>query len=295
MDNNKIMAKEQCFIIAPISTTPERAPLYLNDESHCEHLIDHLLAPAAEQAGFDPIKPKAKGANLIHAEIVQNLQTASLVLCDMSGLNPNVFFELGIRTAMNKPICLVIDEATKDPPFDLDLINHHRYVSDLRPWILPGEVAKLATHIKDSTANKENALWKYFSLRVKADTAEQAAPADKIDLLVAEFDALRQQLAEANAVRSQPWRLTDWSSIEDSASTSRRGTLIRLAAFRNALLEEAQKRKILVVQHTISGDGGIEFVVGPASKVKDVEALSEVAKMLNVKLRVGIAPPTQAA
>jgi hypothetical protein len=151
------MAKEKCFIIAPISTMPERVPLYLNDVAHSEHVIDHLLAPAVEKAGFEAIKPKAKGANLIHAEIVQNLQTAALVLCDMSGLNPNVFFELGIRTAMNKPICLTIDEATKDPPFDLDTVNHHPYVSDLRPWVLPGEIEKLAVHIKESATNKENA------------------------------------------------------------------------------------------------------------------------------------------
>lgn len=99
------MAKEKCFIIAPISTQAERAVLYLNDPDHCEYVIEHLLVPAVEKAGFEPVKPKAKGANLIHAEIVKNLQTAALVLCDMSGLNPNVFFELGIRTAMNKPIC----------------------------------------------------------------------------------------------------------------------------------------------------------------------------------------------
>src|SRR5438874_755705 len=115
----------------------------------------------------------------------------------MSGLNPNVFFELGIRTAMNKPICLTLDEATKNPPFDLDLVNHHPYVSDLRPWVLPSEVKKLAAHIKDSSMTKENALWKYFSLRVKAEATEQPGPTDKLDLIVAEVDALRKQVAEA--------------------------------------------------------------------------------------------------
>lgn len=196
--------KQECFIIAPISTLAERTSLYLNDADHCEHVIEHLLVPAVEKAGFQPVRPKAKGANLIHAEIVRNLQTATLVLCDMSGLNPNVFFELGIRTAMNLPICLAIDEATKDPPFDLDLINHHPYNSDLRPWVLPKEIEKLANHIKDSATAKENALWQYFALRVKADTTEgKSGPDAKLDLLVSEFDALRQQLLLGRAVSSQ--------------------------------------------------------------------------------------------
>lgn len=54
------MAKDKCFIIAPISTLAERVPLYLNDGAHCEHVIEHLLVPAVEMAGFEPIKPKAK-------------------------------------------------------------------------------------------------------------------------------------------------------------------------------------------------------------------------------------------
>lgn len=196
------MAKEKCFIIAPISTLPERVPLYLNDVIHCEHVIDHLLAPAVEKAGFNPIKPKAKGANLIHAEIVRNLQTAELVLCDMSGLNPNVLFELGIRTAMNKPICLVIDDVTKDAPFDLESVNHHEYVSDLRPWVLPAEVDKLAAHIGESFSEKENALWKHFALRLIADATERpSGPDDKIDLLLSEVEALRKQVATTDLER----------------------------------------------------------------------------------------------
>ena len=42
------------------------------------------------------------GADLIHAQIVKNLQFADVVLCDVSTHNPNVFFELGIRTALNR-------------------------------------------------------------------------------------------------------------------------------------------------------------------------------------------------
>lgn len=186
--------KQECFIIAPISTPAERTSLYLNDADHCEHVIEHLLVPAVEKAGFKPVRPKAKGANLIHADIVQHLQTASLVLCDMSGLNPNVFFELGVRTAMNKPICLTIDKATKDAPFDLNVVNHHAYVSDLRPWILPGEIDKLATHIEDSATSQENALWKYFALRISAELTEsKSGQQSELSLLRMEIEALRKE------------------------------------------------------------------------------------------------------
>ena len=220
------MAKENCFIIAPISTLAERAALYLNDSAHSEHVMDHLLAPAVEEAGFEPIKPKAKGANLIHAEIVQNLQTASLVLCDMSGLNPNVFFELGIRTAMNKPVCLTIDEATNNPPFDLGSINHHKYNSDLRPWILPDEITKLATHIRDSAHGNENALWKYFALRLTANETGASAPTEKLDLLIEQVDALRRQTPSDYSAHTLAWPVAELWAPDIKSQATKRGITV---------------------------------------------------------------------
>lgn len=83
----------------PITTPPELLAIYANDRDHFPHVLKHLFAPAIEKAQYEVIPPAAKGSDLIHAEIIKHLETADLVLCDMSTLNPNVFFELGIRTA----------------------------------------------------------------------------------------------------------------------------------------------------------------------------------------------------
>lgn len=196
------MAKEECFIIAPISTPPDRVSVYAGDVDHCEHVLDHLLAPAVEKAGFVPVKPKAKGSELIHGEIVRNLQEAPFVLCDMSGLNPNVFFELGVRTAMNKPICLTIDAQTKKAPFDLAVINHHEYVHDLRPWVLPTEIDKLSEHIRQSAAKRDNALWTYFALRISAKpAAADSKDASVMDLILREMEGLRKSFNEREHLR----------------------------------------------------------------------------------------------
>lgn len=190
------MSKERCFIIAPISTPPERLHLYPNDPDHCKHAIEFLLVPAIEQAGLEAVRPIAKGAELIHAGIVRNLQEAALVLCDMSGLNPNVFFELGIRTAMNKPVCIVRDDATDRTPFDMAPINNHTYSSNFAPWILPKEIDRMAAHITQSMAAKDNALWKYFGLTISAKAAENEPGAnDALALIRMELDALRNSLA----------------------------------------------------------------------------------------------------
>lgn len=188
---------KKCFIIMPISTPEEWSSKYLKDEHHFKHVLEHLLKPSIKKAGLKPITPIAKGSELIHAEIIRNIETADLVLCDMSILNPNVFFELGIRTALNKPVCLVKDDLTMKIPFDTNIVNNHTYLNALQPWTLNEEIDKLAAHIKESLegSNEINNLWNYFALSSTAHPVKPEKGVDRrIDYLTMQIEALRDQL-----------------------------------------------------------------------------------------------------
>jgi hypothetical protein len=139
--------KKTCFIIMPITTPDTRLEDYRDGADHFKHVLECLFVPSVQKAGYEPIPPIAKGSDLIHAEIVSNLETADLVLCDMSCLNPNVFFEFGIRTSLNKPVCVVKDELTEKVPFDAGIINHHEYGSGLEHWNMDEEIDKLVEHV----------------------------------------------------------------------------------------------------------------------------------------------------
>ncbi len=52
-------------------------------------------------------------------------------MCDVSGKNPNVMFELGLRLAFNKPTIIVKDDKTSYS-FDTAPIEHLDYPRDLR-------------------------------------------------------------------------------------------------------------------------------------------------------------------
>ena len=121
--------KKSCFIIMPISTPENLVETYKGDKDHFEHVLDGLFVPAIKAAGLKPIPPKSKGSEIIQGDIIKKIQTADMLLCDMSALNANVFFELGIRTATNRPVALVKDTKTKNEnvPFDLGSVNHHTY------------------------------------------------------------------------------------------------------------------------------------------------------------------------
>lgn len=187
-----------CFVIMPITTPKEFIPAYRDDPEHFIHVMDCLFRPAIEMAEFKPIFPITQGSEIIHAEIISNIESADLVLCDMSILNPNVFFELGIRTALNKPVCLIKDNVIDKVPFDTNIINYHIYSPDLSSWIVKYEIEKLASHIKESfsKSNNCNSLWKYFSLKSIATPPEKmGGDIDKIEYLTMQVDAIRKQLA----------------------------------------------------------------------------------------------------
>ncbi|MFZ1220471.1 MAG: hypothetical protein WAO00_14350 [Chthoniobacterales bacterium] len=182
-----------CFVIMPL-TTPEHAlATYHGDADHFRHIFDHLIVPAVERCGLSPIAPNAEGAELIHARIVEHLATATLVLCDMSALNPNVFFELGIRTALDKPVCLIKDDVTIKVPFDTTILNYHTYQAELKPWSLYTAVDALAKHIQQTIAQEpRNALWKYFAV------AQHILPEPERDPRFAAEDAIEKAIRLGN-------------------------------------------------------------------------------------------------
>ena len=186
-----------CFIIMPISTPELWLPEYSGDLEHFEHVLDHLFIPSLKQAGYNPISPVVKGAEVIHASIIKNIEKADLVLCDMSTLNPNVFFEFGIRTAVNKPVCIVKDEKTDRVPFDTGILHYHDYFSELRPWNQGDQIEKLVAHIKESSKGSEgrNPLWKQFGFSTRAELVEGTASTDdKIGMLSLKLDDLARTL-----------------------------------------------------------------------------------------------------
>jgi nucleoside 2-deoxyribosyltransferase len=158
--------KPKCFVIMPVTTPDERIPGYSGGAEHFRHVLAYLFTPALEEEGFEVVPPIAKGADLIKADIIKKLIDADLVLCDMSIGNPNVFFELGVRTALNKPVCMLVDDLTGRAPFDLNDLNYYKYAADLHPWVLKAEVPKLREHIRSAwqEGRAENHMWKFFGL-----------------------------------------------------------------------------------------------------------------------------------
>ncbi len=176
MAKTKNTPNGKCFIIMPITVPAHLLETYGSDKTHFDKVFKALFVPAVKLAGFDPIPPSSDGSKVIQKDITEKLHDADMVLCDMSVLNPNVFFELGMRTAMDKPICLVRDSALPKLPFDTGPIQCHQYSSTT--FELDDQRTALAEHLaataktKDSK-NGKNAWWQVMGVN---DTPASIAP-----------------------------------------------------------------------------------------------------------------------
>jgi hypothetical protein len=185
----------------PISVPEERIAQYRDGVLHFAHVLECLHIPAVEKAGFKAIPPVSDGSEIIHADIIEKLESSEHVLCDMSCLNPNVFFEWGIRTSLNKPVAVVRDEFVTKVPFDTGILNHRDYESSLDPWDLNVQIERLAEHIKSAfeKSSGKNALWRHFG--TKLGSKIEAAPyksqdlsSDKLELILSHVESLGRQV-----------------------------------------------------------------------------------------------------
>jgi hypothetical protein len=77
----------------------------------------------------------------IMSDIIELLCTSAVIVCDLSGKNPNVFYEAGIAHTLGKEVVL-ITQSHDDVPFDLRPIRYLHYLNN-------GEgIAKLAKEIQ---------------------------------------------------------------------------------------------------------------------------------------------------
>lgn len=115
----------RCGIIMPISAIDSYTEAHWRD-------VKAILTDAIMEAGFAAeLVSAAEDVGIIQKRIIENLYTNPIVVCDVSGRNPNVMFELGMRLAFDKPTVIVKDDATSYS-FDTGLIEHVGYRRDLR-------------------------------------------------------------------------------------------------------------------------------------------------------------------
>src|SRR5262245_44884635 len=87
-----------------------------------------IIKPAVTGEGLDCIRAdEIPHAGIIDVPMFEHLLTADLMISDLSTLNPNALYELGLRHALRPSSTIVIAERQTTLPFDINNVEIHRY------------------------------------------------------------------------------------------------------------------------------------------------------------------------
>jgi hypothetical protein len=117
-----------CFVVGPIGSagTPERR--------HADLILHAVIKEALQGSDFGfTVKRADEDADpgMIGDRVISDLINADLVVADLTDLNPNAFYELGIRHSTLKPTIHVARAGTKLP---FDTISHRTIFIDVSDW-----------------------------------------------------------------------------------------------------------------------------------------------------------------
>lgn len=149
-----------CFVIMPYGRMEKPAPSAAHSASERQHFdeVYDFICKVVAELGIRPLRSDRSAEALpIHAKMLTDIIDADLAIVDITNLNPNVFYELGVRHTARRHSTVLIGFAGTAPPFNLsgvrvisyDLTNSESIAASTKK-LRDAVVANLSARATDS-------------------------------------------------------------------------------------------------------------------------------------------------
>jgi O-acetyl-ADP-ribose deacetylase (regulator of RNase III) len=93
-----------------------------------DDIYERLISKAVEAADLEPVRcDRLDEGGFIHRKMIEYIWTADVAVVDISLLNANVFYELGIRHALHKFVTVLVRRKGTNLPFNIANLNVIEY------------------------------------------------------------------------------------------------------------------------------------------------------------------------
>jgi hypothetical protein len=163
-----------CFVVGPIGSQDSEPRI------HADWLLEEIVQPVmTDFRDFDVRRAdKDPRPGLIDAQVIEHLLSAELVIADLSFLNPNAFYEIGIRHMIQKPI-IHMQLATETIPFDVSLYRAIKF-SRVRPSDLKAARVELKEAVEAVLAADYEVVNPITSARGRMKLEENATSRERV-------------------------------------------------------------------------------------------------------------------
>lgn len=119
--------KPLCFVLMPFGRKTDAA----GRETDFDRIYAEIIKPAIEVSDMEPIRAdEERVGGTIHKPMYERLILCQYAIADVTGANPNVYYELGIRHAVRpRSTVILFGEGTR-LPFDIALLRGMPYRTD---------------------------------------------------------------------------------------------------------------------------------------------------------------------
>ncbi len=148
---NKEPEQKVLFVISPIGPNGSEIRRRANQ------VLEHVIIPAAVECGYTRENvvraDQIPNPGMITSQVVRHIVEANMVVADLTGHNPNVFYELAVRHATRKPVVLLIQ---MDQVIPFDIAQNRVIHFDPSDWNSPLESRKqLSQQIRFAQENPD--------------------------------------------------------------------------------------------------------------------------------------------
>ena len=205
-----------CFVIAPIGKEASE------ERVRSDQVLKHIITPAVRECGYEAIRAdQISEPGIITSQVIQHIVDDPLVIADLTGRNPNVFYELALRHALKKPVVQII-HANELIPFDVAptrtiQLDHHDLDSVAR---VKDQIIEQIRAVEKNPTDVDNPISVAIDVQLLrlSDNPLEKSNAEIITMLQDLRSAIAELREEPRRLRVHPALIEDLAMMFDRSS-----------------------------------------------------------------------------
>lgn len=261
---------KKCFVISPIGDETS------DIRSRSDEILQYIITPVFSNRGYEVTRAdKIDEPGIITTQIIQRIIDDDIVIADLTGHNPNVFYELAIRHSIKKPFIQIIKEGEKIP-FDIAGV---RTISIDEHNLSSAEAAKKSINKSiDSIESEGYKVESPVTIAVDIQSLRQSENPERRSLaeVLSAFSDLRSDISNMNEIINSMHNMALRESNQRRVEKNRESTVSRRSPTSFAYREPDKLSALQTIDNKISM---IEMLSKEDDPEKYIATLIELKKM----------------